>query len=350
MKVCCWLYIPLIILFCSCQNSSRNNFSQTHSNTGETAGWENQISGGAFQVTADEYKDNFESRFGLLHLKSENVPFNGRILTVGVGDNGEYISSDESWKDGRKDGKSSKWFSNGVKMYERNYKRGKWHGTVTRWWPNGQKMYVRAYSYGARHGKEATWRSDGTPITLPANGLPSTMQSTSQESSLSFGKSNGLPQSDSGIETESTSTDSKGDDSFSIQPPSSEFGENTSLTSEEDSGNLPPLNDGFESLSFPESVTPDSEPSTADDLPNLSNSDLALPEVGDEDELPKLSPLPDENNEPVIEDSLPPLPPVEADANDLPPLPGDNNDDGLPPLPSESGSGFDDLPPLPPLP
>ena len=65
-----------------------------------------------------------------------------------------------------KDGLSSRWFSNGVKMYERNYKEGRWHGPVTRWWPNGQKMYVRAYTNGSRHGKEATWRSDGTPIKL----------------------------------------------------------------------------------------------------------------------------------------------------------------------------------------
>ena len=62
--------------------------------------------------------------------------------------------ADEGWRNGKKDGPSTRWFSNGVKMYERNYTEGKWNGTVTRWWPNGQKMYVRAYSDGVRHGEE----------------------------------------------------------------------------------------------------------------------------------------------------------------------------------------------------
>ena len=115
------------------------------------------------------------SRYGLLYLKSSNDPFSGRILTVDIGESGEYVSSDESWKEGRKHGKSSKWFSNGIKMYERNYREGRWHGSVTRWWPNGQKMYVRAYTNGVRHGSEASWRSDGSPLSLPADGAAPAM-------------------------------------------------------------------------------------------------------------------------------------------------------------------------------
>ena len=124
------------------------------------------VSGDAFQVTIEEYGNYFESRYGLLYQKLNDMPFTGRVLIIEKGDKGEFVASDESWTEGRKDGLSTRWFSNGIKMYERNYKEGRWHGPVTRWWPNGQKMYVRAYTNGTRHGKEATWRSDGSPIKL----------------------------------------------------------------------------------------------------------------------------------------------------------------------------------------
>ena len=104
------------------------------------------VSGDAYQVTIDEYGNYFESRYGLLHQKLNDMPFTGRILIIEKGDSGEFVASDESWSEGRKDGLSTRWFSNGIKMYERNYKEGRWHGPVTRWWPNGQKMYVRAYT------------------------------------------------------------------------------------------------------------------------------------------------------------------------------------------------------------
>ena len=110
----------------------------------------------AYQVTEGEYDNFFVSRYGLLHQKFSDTPFSGRIIMISSGENGEYVSSDETWNEGKKDGVSTRWFSNGIKMYERNYNQGKWHGTVTRWWPNGQKMYVRAYSNGKKHGKEAT--------------------------------------------------------------------------------------------------------------------------------------------------------------------------------------------------
>ena len=102
----------------------------------------------AYQVTADEFDEFFTYRYGLLYQKFSDNPFTGRIVTIDKGDKGDFVSQDEAWVNGRKDGVSTRWFSNGVKMYERNYIEGKWHGTVTRWWPNGQKMYVHAYTQG----------------------------------------------------------------------------------------------------------------------------------------------------------------------------------------------------------
>ena len=77
----------------------------------------------AFQVSASEYDNNFISRYGLLYLKASNDPFTGRIITVDAGDSGEFVFSDESWEAGGSMARVLKWFSNGIKMYERNYKR-----------------------------------------------------------------------------------------------------------------------------------------------------------------------------------------------------------------------------------
>ena len=347
MKVYCGIIVSIVFLLCACQNSKRQSFSNVHSSTTVTAGWENQVGGGAYQVSAEEYKDNFESRYGLLHLKSENVPFTGRILMVDIGESGEYVSSDESWVDGRKDGKSSKWFSNGVKMYERNYKRGKWHGTVTRWWPNGQKMYVRAYSYGARHGKEATWRSDGTPITLPEGGISRTQPKTSSNADWSSSVDTSPAETESeNFDQLSSNTDDLG--SFpSENPILPGLGENSN---EDGLGSLDDNNDDLGSL--PEIQEAELEPST------LSLEPSALPELTEEtslNELPQLSndeslpPLPSEDA--PLESDLPPLLPSADPVSEFPSLPGGDTAEELPPLPdSVDGTGFDDLPPLPPLP
>ena len=169
--------LAFLLLFASCQNSYQQNVPAV-SNQSPVIGVSNDV----FQVTVQEYENYFESRYGLLYQKFNDRPFSGRILTIDQGAGGDYISSDESWAKGKKDGLSARWFSNGMKMYERNYSEGRWHGTVTRWWPNGQKMYVRAYTNGTRHGKEATWRSDGSPINtavqpvLPRKGNMSDIQ------------------------------------------------------------------------------------------------------------------------------------------------------------------------------
>ena len=157
------------------------------------------VSGNAYQVTAQEYDQLFETRYGLLFQKFSDSPLAVVIITAEKSsDGGEYVASDESWSKGRKHGVSTRWFSNGVKMYERNYNDGKWHGTVTRWWPNGQKMYVRAYSDGLKSGKEATWRSDGTPIDLASS---SAEDSSSGESETS---QDAVPSSDSSPSSEET--------------------------------------------------------------------------------------------------------------------------------------------------
>jgi hypothetical protein len=266
--------LPLFaLLFLSaCQNQYR----QTKAPSSSASSGVVSVSGDAYQVTAQEYDQFFETRYGLLFQKFSDSPFTGRVLTVEKSaDGGEYVASDESWAKGRKHGVSSRWFSNGVKMYERNYDDGKWHGVVTRWWPNGQKMYVRAYSDGLKRGKDATWRSDGTPIDLVSSGEsdePAAIDSDESPSDSGPGDLPALP----GVD----------------EPPA-----------------FPPL---------------DSSPG---DLP-------ALPGV---DEPPAFPPLDSGSGDlpPLPGGDEPAFPPFDSDSGDLPPLPGaESSDDGLPPLPA----------------
>jgi len=365
----------LLILVClaSCENRYRRANVSSGPDASVDAKFSGQTSDDAYQVSQQEYDDNFVSRYGLLYLKSSNDPFSGRILTVDAGKSGEYVSSDESWKEGRKHGKSSKWFSNGIKMYERNYREGRWHGSVTRWWPNGQKMYVRAYTNGVRHGSESSWRSDGSPLSLPADGAAPAMDNDLKPASTE--SINSLPNVDL---SEPVETPNSSDQPVESQPVLQEPFD-APLPVIPEPGPEPKtepvpetVDDGFSDLpSFPpmEEEVPSLEPDET--LPDLPSSDESLPIFPIDPDTPveatpALPELPS-----VGSDSLPELPglgsdvpnsgdaelllpglPVEPESEEggLPPLPGMEDDGGLPPLPGSDEGGLGDLPPLPPLP
>lgn len=342
MKVRNWIILLFVAILGACQNPYRNGSSPKAAKRYDNVGVTGRFDGETFQVSADEYKQNFESRFGLLFLKTANSPFSGRILTVDTGENGEFVSTDESWKDGRKHGKSSKWFSNGVKMYERNYQRGKWHGTVTRWWPNGQKMYVRAYSFGARHGKEATWRSDGTPIILPSDGLPPAYSSSEDSEPLdrSLGDSPSSDDERKVVENAKSFNELKSDSS-----PPEEMPEFPSF----DAPVEKPVSDASSADDFSPDL-PLESPLGLETLPSENAEAEILGASPESAEQPALLPVADPAPE-VDFGELPSLaePSGSSDEGGLPPFPTDAGDDGLPPLPGEDDS-FDGLPPLPPLP
>jgi hypothetical protein len=350
----------ILFLFASCENRYRKgNLSST--NQSVDSKFIGKTTDDTYQVSQSEYDDNFVSRYGLLYLKSSTDPFTGRILTVGTGESGEYVSSDESWKNGRKNGKSSKWFSNGIKMYERNYREGRWHGSVTRWWPNGQKMYVRAYTNGVRHGNEATWRSDGTPLSLPPEGSTPSMDRISPETEDEVENFPIAEQKDESFGQEITE-EADGIEFQSLDSPADE-----SLPSFTDPE--PPIeieDTGFSDLpSFP----PMEEDPSAQDLPlespestSFTNDLPAVPEPVDiPEEVPPLGELPSsddsgmpdlpglDSTDTVNEEPIPPLPDL-PDSGGLPPLPGMEDSGALPPLPGGEDAGLGDLPPLPPLP
>ena len=376
----------LLLCFSSCQNRYKNAPTPTESPEPKSFPTAGITSANSFQVARSEYNENFVTRYGLLYLSTSDEPFSGRILTIDLGESGEFVYSDEQWKGGRKDGKSTKWFTNGVKMYERTYKEGKWHGTVTRWWPNGQKMYVRGYTNGVRHGKEATWRSDGSPLSEPSSfsgrasvdNFNTPTSSTVLPSAVELGTElgeDGLPPPSSPENWEDTILNNSSDSSLNfetVNEPSQilDFEESTSGSKRSDSAEigLPNSNDNDQLIGLPElSVESDEE------LPDLPIFDG----TGGEDELPGMPAFPDLSEESMpIElplsdgeaDGLPELPEPSAESDEelpdlpvfdgvggdddlpgLPPLPGGAGDDSLPPLPTDDG-GLDDLPPLPPLP
>ena len=380
--------------------SSNNDIMQSEIDLEDT-----NISDDTFRVNKSEFDQFFTLKFGLLYQKLSSEPFSGRIILIDEGSAQKYVYSDESWLDGRKNGTSMKWFSNGTKMYERNYKDGKWHGAVTRWWPNGQKMYVTAYSEGVKNKKEAKWMSDGTQFNSDMSFDKTTEDSTESNSpSIEVVKEADalddsieelatddevltsptqptedsipplLPVGNENIEktipgqseelvlpTLEKSEEVLVDSDDMPQDSTNDLESNLKLTEEtaiQDQATLPGLSD--ESIDLP--TLPDSpETSDGDNLPPLP--DFSSPEKSDtapslplqDAALPDLPVLPNpEVNEPT--GGLPPLPnPVgDAPSNDLPELPNPELNavpDGLPPLPNPEGDVLsDDLPPLPPLP
>ncbi|MDG0965375.1 MAG: hypothetical protein P8O23_09935, partial [Opitutales bacterium] len=363
-------FLACVLLFSSCQNSYRQNMPNDPSSKGIVG-----VTDDAFQVTTEEYGNYFESRYGLLYQKFNDRPFTGRILSIEKGESGDYVLADESWREGKKEGLSARWFSNGIKMYERNYSEGRWHGTVTRWWPNGQKMYVRAYTNGTRHGKEATWRSDGSPIQLSEKPFVTPRQKTvipeernDVKETLQFQPIDSddvnVPE-DKPVVSESFPPLPESDsnpDSFPSFP--SEAPSNSDV--------FPPLPD---SLNTPGKVA---TPAIPGNNPILPEAELGLPDSGtiefpplpesteipqppasdfptNDNELPSLPGLPDSSDanlpsfpsSPSSDEVFPPLPGLpESGSTDLPSFPDSSGDD-LPPLPGLPGSGGDDLPPLP---
>ena len=355
----------ILTFFASCENRYRKGMSSSQSSSAVDSKFVGKTNDDAYQVSVNEYDNNFASRYGLLYLKASNDPFTGRILTVDNGDSGEFVSSDESWKEGRKHGKSSKWFSNGIKMYERNYKEGRWHGSVTRWWPNGQKMYVRAYTNGVRHGNEATWRSDGTPLSLPADGTLSpvepVIETVSDEEtlpSIDLTDSPELPSfdpiaEDPGFDTLDTANDPE---PIGLPEPSFDSPAETSDDGFSDLPTFPPMEEDNSALSTKEDLPSLPTAETTDSLPPISAPDLpaddSLPVLPgeDADDLPALPGLDEPSTESVTDPVPLPGLPEESDGGGLPPLPGMEDESGLAPLPGAEEEGFGDLPPLPPLP
>jgi len=68
---------------------------------------------------------------------------------------------EESYKDGKLEGKSITWYPSGEIQLEANYKDGKKEGKTTGWYKNGQKMSESYFKNGEREGKTTFWYQNG---------------------------------------------------------------------------------------------------------------------------------------------------------------------------------------------
>ena len=66
-----------------------------------------------------------------------------------------------NYKDGKRDGKWTSWYEDGLKLSEGNYKDGMKDGKWTSWYENGLKWTDRNYKDGKEDGKSTEWYSNG---------------------------------------------------------------------------------------------------------------------------------------------------------------------------------------------
>jgi len=70
-------------------------------------------------------------------------------------------SSEGTFKDGKPDGPFTVWYDNGQKESEYTYKDGKEDGLTTKWYDNGQKRWEYTYKDGKEDGLETVWYDNG---------------------------------------------------------------------------------------------------------------------------------------------------------------------------------------------
>ena len=66
-----------------------------------------------------------------------------------------------NYKDGKRDGKWTSWYEDGLKLSEGNYKDGMKDGKWTSWYENGLKWTDRNYKDGKEDGKSTEWFANG---------------------------------------------------------------------------------------------------------------------------------------------------------------------------------------------
>ena len=100
-----------------------------------------------------------QERNGLVYLPNETKPFTGGFVYRSRR-NGQ-TSSEEHYKNGKLDGKCTKWHGNGQTSSEEYYKNGKLDGKCTKWYGNGQTSSEEYYKNDKLDGKCTEWHDNG---------------------------------------------------------------------------------------------------------------------------------------------------------------------------------------------
>ena len=94
----------------------------------------------------------------LRYAPDQNTPYTG--WSKRMHDNGQ-ISWLFQYKDGKRDGPLTYWYSNKQKESEWTYKDGNWDGLKTSWYRNGQKKDEATYKDGNKDGLQMFWYPNG---------------------------------------------------------------------------------------------------------------------------------------------------------------------------------------------
>ena len=106
-----------------------------------------------------------QERDRVIYLPNETKPFTGKNQCKY--ENGQ-IESEGNVKDGKEDGKWTRWYENGQIMIVSNIIDGRVDGKVTWWYENGQKTGEQYYKDGKHDGNHFLWYENGQ-INAKAN-------------------------------------------------------------------------------------------------------------------------------------------------------------------------------------
>ena len=96
---------------------------------------------------------------GLKYHPETKELYSGKVFQNRMGGKKDF---EGSYKDGKKDGKWTKWYKNGQKYEIRNWKSGIEHGKITLWYENGQKRHEETIKNGVYDGGKITrWYENG---------------------------------------------------------------------------------------------------------------------------------------------------------------------------------------------
>jgi len=87
-------------------------------------------------VSEGKEVSSLQDRNGVRYEVNSEISFTGKLVEKYWNGQKEY---EGNFKDGKRDGLSTKWYANGQKGYEGSYKGGKKDGFYNNWYWTGQK-------------------------------------------------------------------------------------------------------------------------------------------------------------------------------------------------------------------
>ena len=111
-------------------------------------------------VKEPELKERGEYGDEIAYIKGSDTPYTGTQIGYWKGEK----VSETNYKDGKKDGPATAWYSSGEKHEEGNYKDGEMEGLHVRWHKNGQKETEGNYKDGKADGLFVEWYENGQKL------------------------------------------------------------------------------------------------------------------------------------------------------------------------------------------